>query len=62
MEYGLFGILVLALDIYAIYKTFISSASTLSKVLWTLGIVLFPLLGVVIWFIAGPKGDAMVRV
>jgi hypothetical protein len=56
MEYGLFGIVVLIADIYAIYQTLTSSASTGAKVLWTLLILLLPVVGFIIWLIAGPRG------
>ena len=32
-----------------------SGASTLAKVLWILGIIIFPVLGFIVWLIAGPK-------
>lgn len=53
---GLFGLIVLVLDVLAIYKTVQSSASTGTKVLWIVVILLLPLLGVILWFVAGPKG------
>lgn len=57
MEYGLFGILVFIADIYAIVKTWSSSVSTTAKVIWTLLILLLPIVGFIIWLIAGPKGS-----
>ncbi|MBD8893151.1 PLD nuclease N-terminal domain-containing protein [Roseibium litorale] len=56
MEYGLVGLLILALDIYAILKVISSGASTGAKVLWILGILVFPVLGFIVWLIAGPNG------
>ena len=56
MEYGLFGLAVLIADIYAIYQTLTSAASTGAKVLWTLLILLLPVIGFIIWLIAGPRG------
>jgi hypothetical protein len=56
MEYGLFGILVLIADIYAIYQVLTSAASTGAKVLWTLLILILPVVGFIIWLIAGPRG------
>jgi hypothetical protein len=53
----IFGLIVLIADIYAIYKVLTSSASTMAKVLWTLLILVLPVLGFIIWFIAGPKGN-----
>mgnify|MGYP006274158075 FL=1 len=56
MEYGLIGLLVLIADIYAIYNVFTSAASTGAKVLWTLLIIILPVIGFIIWLIAGPRG------
>jgi hypothetical protein len=49
------GLLVLIADIYAIVKTLGSSASTGSKVLWIIVILLLPVIGVIFWFFAGPR-------
>ncbi len=57
MEYGLFGLLVLAADIYAIINIFSSRASTGAKVLWILLVVALPVLGFIIWLFAGPRGQ-----
>ena len=51
---GLFGIIILILDIWAIVKTIESNTSTGSKVLWIFLIVIMPLLGFLIWLIFGP--------
>ena len=56
MEYGLLGLLVLVADIYAIYNVLTSSASTLAKVVWTLLVIVLPVVGFIIWLIAGPRG------
>lgn len=53
---GILGLVILILDIWAIVKIFQSSASTGAKVLWTLLIILLPILGLIIWFLLGPKG------
>lgn len=62
MEYGFFGLLVLVADIYALIKTWQSGASTGAKLLWTLLILLLPVLGFIIWLIAGPKGAGRINV
>lgn len=59
MEYGLFGLLVLIADIYAIYQVLTSGASTASKIIWTLVIFFLPILGFIAWLVAGPKGRAV---
>lgn len=53
---GIFGLLVLALDIWAIISIVGSSASTGAKVLWVLLVLFLPILGFIIWFFAGPRG------
>ncbi|QXT40556.1 PLD nuclease N-terminal domain-containing protein [Gymnodinialimonas ceratoperidinii] len=62
MEYGIFGLLVLIADIYAIFKTWTSSASTLAKVIWTIVILVLPILGFIAWLVAGPKGGNTLNV
>jgi len=52
---GLLGIIILVLDIYAIIKIFGSSASTLMKVVWIAVVLLLPVIGLIAWFILGPK-------
>jgi len=55
---GIGGLIVLVLDIWAIVSIIGSSASTGSKVLWCLLVVLLPILGFIIWLIAGPRSSA----
>ncbi|MHA7776882.1 PLD nuclease N-terminal domain-containing protein [Roseibium sp. M-1] len=58
MEYGIVGLIILILDVYAIIKIFGSGASTGAKLLWTLGILIFPVVGFIVWLLAGPKGSS----
>ncbi|WP_374213213.1 PLD nuclease N-terminal domain-containing protein [Psychromarinibacter sediminicola] len=53
---GIGGLILLALDIYALVQIFSSRASTGKKVLWSLGVIVFPLLGFIIWLLFGPRG------
>ncbi|MBO6784651.1 MAG: PLDc N-terminal domain-containing protein [Alphaproteobacteria bacterium] len=55
---GLIGLIILILDIYAIIQVVGSGASTGAKVLWVLLIIFLPLIGLIIWFFAGPRGSA----
>ena len=52
---GLFGLIILALNVWAIIKTIESNASTGSRVFWTLVILVLPVLGLVLWFVLGPR-------
>ncbi|ABV95891.1 conserved hypothetical protein (plasmid) [Dinoroseobacter shibae DFL 12 = DSM 16493] len=58
MEYGIIGLIVLIANIYALVKTWTSAASTGAKLLWTLLILVLPVIGFIIWFFAGPRGAA----
>jgi len=52
---GIIGLIILILDIWAIVKIIGSGASTGAKVLWVVVILLLPLLGLLLWFLFGPK-------
>jgi 2-phospho-L-lactate transferase/gluconeogenesis factor (CofD/UPF0052 family) len=52
---GLWGLLVLIADIWAIVNVVQSGGSTGNKVLWIVLIVVLPVIGFIIWLIAGPK-------
>jgi len=55
-EYGgIVGLAILALDIWAILRVIQSGASTGVKVLWILIILVLPVIGLIIWLLAGPK-------
>ena len=52
---NILGILVLIADIWAILNIFQSSADTFKKALWIALVLVLPLLGVIIWYFAGPR-------
>lgn len=52
---GLFGILVLAGDIWAILNIVQASASNGKKLVWILVVLLLPLLGLILWYFLGPR-------
>jgi hypothetical protein len=56
MEYqGIGGLIVLIADVWAIINVFQSSGDTGKKVLWTVIIIVLPVLGFILWFFLGPK-------
>ncbi len=59
MEYGILGLLILIADIYAIYQVLTSGTSTAGKIGWTLGILILPVVGLIVWLIAGPRGNSV---
>lgn len=51
---GLMGLVILIADIYAIIQVLGSGASTGTKLLWILLILFLPVVGLIIWLLAGP--------
>lgn len=52
---GIFGIVLLALDIWALINVVQSSTETPKKIGWVVLIVVLPLVGFIIWAFAGPR-------
>lgn len=56
MKYqGLFGVLLLIADIYAILQIAQSATTNGKKALWIALVVLLPIAGLIIWFLLGPR-------
>ena len=53
----LIGLLILIADIWAIINIVQSSAATGAKVLWVVLVLVLPLIGLIIWYFAGPKAS-----
>jgi hypothetical protein len=58
--FGLFGLVVLILDIVALVSLLKSNADSGTKILWVLLIVLLPFVGMVLYFLLGPGRRAAV--
>jgi succinate dehydrogenase/fumarate reductase cytochrome b subunit len=54
-RHSLWGVLVLIADIWAIVNILQSGADTGKKVLWTVVVILLPVLGFILWFFLGPR-------
>lgn len=54
---GIIGLIILALDIWAIVSILRSDASGGKKALWVVLILILPLLGLILWGIMGPRGS-----
>ena len=48
-------ILLVIADVYAVLQVCRSGQSTLVVILWTLVIFFFPVVGLLIWFLCGPR-------
>lgn len=53
--FSIFGVLVLAGDIWAIINILQRSVSNEKKLIWIIAVVLLPLLGLILWFFLGPR-------
>jgi succinate dehydrogenase/fumarate reductase cytochrome b subunit len=52
---GLWGLLVLIADVWAIVNIVQSAADTGRKVLWVVLVIVLPVLGFVLWWFLGPR-------
>jgi len=53
-DLGIWGIIHLALVVYAALQIFNSSADTVKKAIWIVIVAIFPLVGLIVWFFIGP--------
>lgn len=51
---GILGVLILIADVYAILQIAQSSASNGKKAMWIVLVLLLPVIGVIVWYLAGP--------
>jgi hypothetical protein len=51
---GIGSLIILIADIYAIVMILQSSAKSIEKLIWSLVVIFLPLIGLVIWYFAGP--------
>lgn len=53
----LFGIIIFVLDVWAIASIINTNGSNGTKILWILLILILPVVGLIIWWFAGPKAN-----
>jgi hypothetical protein len=52
---GLWGLIVLVADVWALVNILQSGADTGTKVLWVVLVIFLPVLGFILWYFIGPK-------
>lgn len=52
---GILGLIILIADIWAIVNIIGSPAKGSSKLIWIIVIILLPIIGLIIWYFAGPR-------
>ena len=53
-DLGLFGLIHLAIWVYAVIQIFNSSAADGEKVLWIIIVAALPIIGIIAWYVMGP--------
>lgn len=53
--HGLFGLLVLIADVWAVVNVLQSPSDTAKKVIWTVVVIVLPILGFLLWLLFGPR-------
>lgn len=56
---GILGLIILLADIFAIIKIANSSESTIIKVVWIAVVLILPIIGLIVWFFAGPGNKTL---
>jgi hypothetical protein len=52
---GLLSLLILIADVYAIVNILQSGADTAKKVIWTVLVIVLPVVGLILWYFLGPR-------
>jgi hypothetical protein len=55
--FGLLGLLIFVADIWAILNIAQSRSENLGKAVWIVIILVLPFVGLVLWFLFGPRGN-----
>lgn len=56
-SWGIGGIIIFALDVWAIASIINSNATGRAKVIWTLVVAILPVVGLILWWLMGPKAN-----
>ena len=56
---GILALIILIADLVAIVKISQSADSTVKKILWILLVILLPVIGLIVWFLAGPGSKGL---
>jgi len=55
---GILSIAILLADLWALYEVLRSDENYVTKGLWAVLIVLLPIVGLILWYLMGPKSDS----
>ncbi|GLK66217.1 hypothetical protein F8A10_11170 [Paracoccus kondratievae] len=52
-----FGFIIFALDVWAIASIINTNETTTTKLIWIALVAILPVVGLIIWWLAGPKAN-----
>ena len=55
---AILSVAILVADLWALYQVFQSSENMVTKALWTILILMLPVVGLILWYLMGPKSDS----
>jgi len=58
MNFEIFALLIMFFNIIALLHIYWSHSKTTQKIIWSIVVVSFPIVGLVAWFVFGPKDTA----
>jgi hypothetical protein len=50
------AVIILLVDLWAMISVFRSDKAVGVKAAWAIGLIIFPVLGLIVWGVAGPRG------
>lgn len=50
------AVIIFLVDLWAIVSVFRSEKTGGTKAAWAIGLIIFPVLGLIVWGVAGPRG------
>lgn len=53
----IFGVIIFALDVWAIASIINTDVAMSTKIIWILLVAVLPVVGLIIWWLAGPKAQ-----
>ncbi|MDQ3195779.1 MAG: PLD nuclease N-terminal domain-containing protein [Burkholderiales bacterium] len=56
---GLFGIIIFVLDVIAIFGVLKSGKTLGKKILWIIGIIVFPVVGLIVYYFFGRENTSV---
>lgn len=56
-SHSILGLIILILDVWAILNILNSPRDLMTKLMWSVLILILPVIGFIIWYLLGPKGS-----